>query len=76
MFLTNSQIAVLAEVALTNYEVSCDWNSARRVISEDCFELYGFTPKKSLVLLALKMAKMGWGEIMLQTKNTIQEFKK
>ena len=72
MYLSNHQIAQLAENALNNYEVSCSWAGAQDSIEDDCLEMFGFHPRKSLVLMALKMAKMGWGEIKIQTKNIIE----
>jgi len=71
-YLTNHQIAQLAENALNNDEVACSWSGAYRSIEDDCLELYGFHPRKSLVLMALKMAQAGWGEIVIQTKKIIQ----
>ena len=71
-FLTDHQIAQLAESGLNNYEVSCCWNAASREIRENCEEWFGFTPRNTLVLLALKTAKLGWSEITIHTKNIIE----
>lgn len=59
-YLTQDQIDVMADVAVTNYEFSCDWDSALEAAFDHCREEWGVLPRRSAVLLALKLAKLIW----------------
>lgn len=59
-YLTQDQIDVMAQVAFTNYELSCDWNRALSAAVEYSREEWGILPRRSAALLALKLAKLTW----------------
>lgn len=70
--LTQSEISELAESALSSYEMTANWNAAKERVIEDCIEFHRFKPSKSLVLLCIKVAQMGWNEITLKTRQAIE----
>lgn len=59
-YLTQDQIDVMADVAVTNYEFGCDWSRALEVAVEYSIEEWGIKPRRSAALLALKLAKLIW----------------
>ena len=59
-YLTQDQIDVMADVAVTNYEFGCDWSRALEVAVEYSIEEWGIYPRSSAALLALKLAKLIW----------------
>ena len=59
-YLTQDQIDVMADVAVTNYEFGCDWSRALEVAVEYSIEEWGIYPRSSAALLALKLAKLTW----------------
>jgi hypothetical protein len=69
--LSENQITEMAECALSTYEMTDDKISAMRAAQEHAIDEFGIKPKKSAVLLAYKIALMGWGEIVQRTKQEI-----
>lgn len=67
-YLSNNQISEMAEVAFTTYEVAADWAAATRAAAEHAVDEFGVQPRRSAVLLAVKLAKVSWQEAIIQTK--------
>lgn len=59
-YLTDDQINVMADVAVTHYEFGCDWNAALSAAVEYSFDEWGIKPRRSAALLSLKLAKLIW----------------
>jgi len=65
MYLSNEQIHEMADAALTSYEMVADWHQARVAANEYARDEFGVVPRRSAVLLAVKLAKAGWeGRVM------------
>ena len=68
-FLTDRQINQMAEAILNEHtNVHLDKWDKIRVAQEFSFENWGIKPRKSAILLAIKIANMGWNEIILRSK--------
>lgn len=72
-YLTNAEIRAMAQVALENYELSCEWRKAREAATEYALEEYGFKPGPSAIALALKMAQAGWHGVVIATKKAARQ---
>ena len=59
-FLNDNQIDLMADAAVTNYELTADWSDALRVAIEYSIDEFGIKPRKSAALLAVKIAKTKW----------------
>ena len=71
-YLTDNQITQMAEWVLSNQEVS-HLSHARKceLASEYAADEFGIKASKGAVLLAVKLANMGWSEIILRTKREV-----
>jgi hypothetical protein len=59
-YLTDTQINEMADAAFTAYEMSCSWGRAFEDARDHAVNEFGITPRKSAVLLAVKLAKVQW----------------
>ena len=68
-YITDNQIREMAEDVLRNHEVT-PLSHARKceIAREYAEEFFGLTPRKSAVLLAVKLANLGWHNTVTQTK--------
>ena len=72
-YLTDDQIDQMADAVMTAYYWSCDWNEAR-IAAVDCsIEKFGIKPRKSAVLLAVKIAKVNWHALSTSVAQQINE---
>lgn len=75
-FLTDNQINEMAEAILNEHEkVHLDKWDKIRVAQEFAFENWNIRPRqinKSAIHLAIKIANMGWNEVILRTKQEIE----
>ena len=69
MYLTDGQIQEMAEWVVSNQEVS-HLSHARKctLAKEYAADEFGITARKSAVLLAVKVANLGWHNAVIQTK--------
>ena len=70
-YLSDDQIYRMADVAVTTYEVGCDWNGALEAAIDYSLDEYGIRPRKSAALLALKLAKTQWQGRVMAVKRAI-----
>ena len=71
-YLTNSRICEMAAAVLSANEVTPLSHSRKvEVAMEHAVDEFGIRPRKSACLLAVKIADMGWNEIVLQTKKAV-----
>lgn len=70
-YLTNDQISQMADAAFTAYEMSCSWQRAFEDAREYALDEFGVRPRKSAVLLAVKQAKVAWGEEVLRVRRAL-----
>lgn len=70
-YLTENQIDILAEEAVTTYEVSASWASAYRAAAEYSADEFGIKPRKTALLLAVKRAQLLWQGETLRIKAAI-----
>ena len=71
-YLTDSQIHEMAAAVLSALEVN--WlsrNDKMRVAREYALDELGVRPSESACGLAVKLANMGWNEIVLNTKREL-----
>ena len=67
--LTNGQIKQMAEAIMVAHEVTPLSHLRMGEIATDyALEEFGFIPRRSAVLLAVKIAKNGWHGIVIATK--------
>lgn len=59
-YLTKNQISEMAEAALTNYEMTCEWSRAFDAAAEYALDEFGIRPNSTAVALAVNLAKSGW----------------
>lgn len=69
VYLTDDQIREMAEWVLSNQEVS-HLSHARKcaLAKEYAADEFGIVPRESAVLLAVKVANLGWHNAVTQTK--------
>ena len=72
-YLTDAQIHEMADAAFTAYEMSCSWNRAVEDARDYAVNEFGVRPRKSAVLLALKLAKTAWIGETQRVKREIKE---
>jgi hypothetical protein len=72
-YLTDSQIHDMAQAALNSYELTADWVSAKAAAAEYAIDELGIKPRKSAVLLALRIAQTGWHSITLNVKREMAQ---
>ena len=70
-YLTENQIDILAEEAVTNYEVSASWAGAYRAAAEYAADQFGIKPRRTALLLAVKRAKLIWQAETIRVKAAI-----
>ena len=70
-YLTENQIDILAEEAVTNYEVSASWAAAYRAAAEYAADEFSIAPRKTALLLAVKRAKLIWQAETIRVKAAI-----
>jgi len=70
-YLTEEQIDEMADAALTTFEVSADRNAAVRAAAEYAIDEFGIKPRKSVVLLAVKRAGLGWEARKMQARRAV-----
>jgi hypothetical protein len=71
-YLNKSEIQVVAEMVLRAYEIHPLSHFEMCEHASECFrEEYGFVPAKSCILLAVKLAKHGWQNLIMSTKAEI-----
>ena len=70
-YLTENQIDILAEEAVTTYEVSASCASAYRAAAEYAADEFGIKPRKTALLLAVKRAQLLWQGETLRVKAAI-----
>ena len=70
-YLTDSQIGEMADAAFTTYDVTCCWKAATRAAAEYAVDEFGIKPRKSAVLLAVKIAKLRWSAASFTVKQLI-----
>ena len=70
-YLTDSQIGEMADAAFTTYDVACCWKAATRAAAEYAVDELGVKPRKSAVLLAVKIAKLRWSAASFAVKQLI-----
>ena len=72
--LTNGQIKRMAEAIIVNHEVTpLSHVRMGEIATEYALEKFGFIPRRSAVLLAVKVAKNGWHGIVIATKKQCEE---
>ena len=67
-YLTDDQIGEMANAAFTTYDVACCWKAATRAATEYAVDELGVKPRKSAVLLAVKLAKLRWSAVSFKKK--------
>jgi len=72
-YLTDDQIDQMANAAMTAYEFIADWNNARMAAVEYSLDEFGIKPRKSAVLLAMKIAQANWHGISISVAQKIAE---
>jgi len=72
MYLNDDQIDLMAKAAVCSYEMSADWNNARVAVYEYAVDKFGIKPRKSAVLLAMKIAKSTWHGVVINTRKQIE----
>jgi hypothetical protein len=72
-YLTENQIDILAEEAVTNYEVSGSWSAAYRAVAEYAADDFGWQQfqRNTPLLLAVKRAKLIWQAETIRVKAAI-----
>lgn len=66
-YLTNSEITAMAEAVLSAHEVTPLSHTRKcEIAAETAADEFGKTARRSAVLLAVKLANMGWNEIVLR----------
>lgn len=71
-YVQDSTVHEMAAEALTSYEMTAEWSSAVDAAREYCLTEYGIRPSATCVGLAIKLAKMGWSEITIATKQEVE----
>ena len=71
-YLTDTHITEMAEAVLSSHEVT-PLSHARKceVAAEHAADEFGIKPNKSAVLLAVKLANLGWAGIVQHTKKEV-----
>jgi hypothetical protein len=72
-YLNDIEINTLVQSALSNYEVSASWESAKQEVVEDCQEFYGKVPSQKQVNHCIQHARFQWSEITIKTKKLINK---
>lgn len=72
MYLNDDQIDQMAKAAICSYEMSADWNNARIAAYEYAVDKFGIKPRKSAVLLAIKIAKSVWHGVVINARKHIE----
>ena len=70
-FLTENQIDILAEEAVTNYEVSASWNAAAYAALQYSRDEWGFNPYGTAIKLVIKRAELIWQAETIRVKAAI-----
>jgi hypothetical protein len=70
-YLTENQIDILAEEAVTNYELSCDWGSAALAAHEYSADEFGVRPRPAAIRLIVKRAILIWQAETIRVKAAI-----
>ena len=70
-FLNDNQIDLMADAAVTNYELTADWSDALHAAVEYSIDEFGIKPRKSAALLAVKIAKTKWMAISYAVKREV-----
>lgn len=71
-YLTNAQIHEMARAVLTTLEVTpLSHLDKMRVAQEYAIDELGIKPSRSACGLAVKLANMGWNEIVINTKKEL-----
>jgi hypothetical protein len=70
-FLTENQIDILAEEAVTNYEVSASWNAAAYAALQYSRDEFGVNPYGTAIKLVINRAKLIWQGEALRVKAAI-----
>jgi|TARA_R110002111_G_scaffold1750_1_gene12084 hypothetical protein len=70
-YLTENQIDILAEEAVTNYELSCDWGSAALAAHEYSADEFGVRPRPTAIRLIVKRAILIWQAETIRVKAAI-----
>ena len=72
-FLTDDQIKQMAEAVLTTHEVSpLSYQRKIEVADEYARDEFGIVPRWTALLLAVKLANLGWDAVKLQVKRQIR----
>lgn len=71
-YLTDLEIAHMANAAFIAYEYACDWSAATRAAREYAIDELGVRPSKSAVLLAVKQAKVSWMKVSMDVKAVVE----
>ena len=70
--LSHQQINEMAQAVLSSHEVSPLSHSRKcELAAEHAFDEWGVSPRKSAVLLAVKLANLGWAGIVQHTKTVV-----
>lgn len=70
-YLTDTQIAEMASVAVQSFEMTADWNAAAQAARECAIDDFGVRPNATAVLLAVKLAKVRWMATVQSAKAAI-----
>jgi len=72
MYLTDKQIHEMAEAVLASHEVTpLSHRRKCEVAREHAIDEFGVTPNQSAVLLAVKLAALGWDGLVQSTKAAV-----
>ena len=72
-YLTDDQIDQMANAAINSYEFNADWNNARMAAVEYSLDEFGIKPRKSAVLLAVKIAQANCHALSISVAQQITE---
>tara|TARA_A100000172_G_scaffold30673_1_gene18255 strand:+ start:941 stop:1177 length:237 start_codon:yes stop_codon:yes gene_type:complete len=72
-YLTDDQIDQMADAVMTSHFWNCDWNNARRTAFEYSIDEFGIKPRKSAVLLAVKIAQANCHALNISVAQKIAE---
>lgn len=71
-YLTDAQIHEMAAAVLSGIEINyLSRYDKMRIAREYAIDEFGLRPSESACGLAVKLANMGWGEIVLNTKREL-----
>jgi len=70
-YLTEAQINEMADAAFTSYDMSCSWSRAFEDARDHAVNEFGVRPRKSAVLLAVKLAKVQWAHETARVKRIV-----